>query len=111
MLENSTYSVISPEGAAAILWKDSSLAKQAAETMKITAPDLKQLGVIDEIIPEVKGGAHRDLKKQADEIDQILYRSLQELTEMNEIQLVEQRYQKFKSIGEFSQEKESIGVK
>ena len=59
MLENSTYSVISPEGAAAIFWKDSSLAKKAAETMKITAPDLKELGVIDEIIPEIKGGAQK----------------------------------------------------
>ena len=59
MLENSTYSVISPEGAAALLWKDATQAKRAAETMKITAPDLNRLGVIDEIIPEVKGGAHR----------------------------------------------------
>lgn len=55
MLENSTYSVISPEGAASILWKDATLAKKAAESMKITAQDLKQLKVIDEIIPEVKG--------------------------------------------------------
>ena len=61
MLENSTYSVISPEGAAAILWKDAGQAKQAAEAMKITAPDLKELGVIDEIIPEAKGGAHRNI--------------------------------------------------
>ncbi|WP_442595432.1 acetyl-CoA carboxylase carboxyl transferase subunit alpha [Neobacillus sp. D3-1R] len=111
MLENSTYSVISPEGAAAILWKDASLAKKAAESMKITAPDLKELGIIDEIIPEVKGGAHRDLKKQAEEIDQILYHSLQELTKMSEEELIEHRYAKFKSIGEFSTEKESIGVK
>jgi acetyl-CoA carboxylase carboxyl transferase subunit alpha len=110
MLENSTYSVISPEGAAAILWKDSSLAKQAAETMKITAPDLKQLGVIDEIIPEVKGGAHRDVKQQAEEIDIILYRSLQELTKMSEHELINHRYNKFKAIGEFSLEKESISI-
>src|SRR3954466_8041722 len=72
MLENSTYSVISPEGAAAILWKDASLAKNAAETMKITAPDLKELGIIDGIIPEVKGGAQRNVMKQAEEIDNIL---------------------------------------
>jgi acetyl-CoA carboxylase carboxyl transferase subunit alpha len=110
MLENSTYSVISPEGAAAILWKDSSLAKQAAETMKITAPDLKQLGVIDEIIPEVKGGAHRDVKQQAAEIDVILYRSLLELTKMSEQELINHRYNKFKAIGEFSLEKESISI-
>src|SRR3954464_8726050 len=60
MLEHSTYSVISPEGAASILWKDSSLAKQAAEAMKITAPHLKEMKIIDEIIPEILGGAHRD---------------------------------------------------
>jgi acetyl-CoA carboxylase carboxyl transferase subunit alpha len=111
MLENSTYSVISPEGAAAILWKDASLAKQAAETMKITAPDLKNLGVIDEIIPEVKGGAHRDVKQQAEEIDLILYRSLMELTKMSEDELIEHRYAKFKAIGEVSYEKESIEMK
>lgn len=110
MLENSTYSVISPEGAAAILWKDASLAKQAAETMKITAPDLKGLGIIDEIIPEVKGGAHRDVKQQAEEIDQILHRSLFELTKMSEEELINHRYNKFKAIGEFSFEKESIGI-
>jgi acetyl-CoA carboxylase carboxyl transferase subunit alpha len=65
MLENSTYSVISPEGAAALLWKDSTLAKKAAETMRITAPDLKELGVIDDVIEEIRGGAHRDVVKQA----------------------------------------------
>ncbi|HLO10965.1 MAG TPA: acetyl-CoA carboxylase carboxyl transferase subunit alpha [Pseudoneobacillus sp.] len=111
MLENSTYSVISPEGAAAILWKDASLAKQAAETMKITAPDLKNLGVIDEIIPEVKGGAHRDVKQQAEEIDQILFRSLNELTKMSEEELIDHRYNKFKAIGDFSFAKESIVMK
>lgn len=61
MLENSTYSVISPEGAAAILWRDATKAKTAAESMKITAPDLKELGVIDEIIPEIKGGDRKSV--------------------------------------------------
>src|SRR5699024_10527299 len=65
MLENATYSVISPEGAASILWKDASLAKQAAEAMRITAPYLKEMGIIEEMIPEVLGGAHRNLQKQA----------------------------------------------
>jgi acetyl-CoA carboxylase carboxyl transferase subunit alpha len=110
MLENSTYSVISPEGAAAILWKDSSLAKQAAESMKITAPDLKELGIVDEIIVEVKGGAHRDVNQQAKEIDQVLHRSLLELMKMSEEELINHRYNKFKAIGEFSFEKESIGI-
>ncbi len=74
MLENSTYSVISPEGAASILWRDASLAKQAAETMRITAPDLKELGIIDDIIPEIKGGAHKDVKAQAEEIEKMLFK-------------------------------------
>ena len=62
MLENSTYSVISPEGAA-LLWKDSNLAKIAAETMKITAHDIKQLGIIDDVISEPLGGAHKDIEQ------------------------------------------------
>ncbi|MDR9791640.1 MAG: acetyl-CoA carboxylase carboxyl transferase subunit alpha [Bacillaceae bacterium] len=99
MLENSTYSVISPEGAAALLWKDAGLAKKAAETMKITAQDLKALGVIDDIIPEVKGGAHRDVQLQAKHIEQALKRSLKELTNMSGEELIRHRYEKFKSIG------------
>jgi acetyl-CoA carboxylase carboxyl transferase subunit alpha len=78
--------------------------------MKITAPDLKGLGIVDEIIPEVKGGAHRDVKQQAEEIDQILHRSLLELTKLSEEELINHRYNKFKAIGEFSFEKESIGI-
>src|SRR5699024_9503694 len=72
MLENSTYSVISPEGAAALLWKDAGMAQKAAESMKITSYDLKQLGVIDEIIPEPRGGAHRDIQLQAENIDRVI---------------------------------------
>ena len=98
MLENSTYSVISPEGAAAILWKDSSKAKMAAESMKITAPDLKQLGIIDEVIPEVKGGAHKDIEKQAEEIRKVLKSSLEELLKLTEDELIENRYQRFRTI-------------
>ncbi|MDZ5712454.1 acetyl-CoA carboxylase carboxyl transferase subunit alpha [Jeotgalibacillus haloalkalitolerans] len=104
MLENSTYSVISPEGAASILWKDAALAKQAAESMRITAPDLKEMGIIDEIIPEVRGGAHRDIKQQADAIDQVLLKSLKELSQFDKESLVAQRYDKFQSIGEFTKE-------
>lgn len=110
MLENSTYSVISPEGAAAILWKDAGQAKKAAESMKITAPDLKELGIVDEIIPEVKGGAHKDVKAQAVEMDAILHKSLKELRGLSEEQLVSHRYDKYKSIGEHSFIKEFIGV-
>jgi acetyl-CoA carboxylase carboxyl transferase subunit alpha len=110
MLENSTYSVISPEGAASILWKDSTLAKQAAESMKITAPDLKQLGVIDGVIPEVKGGAHKNVNEQAANIEIVLKNSLKELLAMEQKQLVNHRYNKFKQIGEISLLKDIIGV-
>jgi acetyl-CoA carboxylase carboxyl transferase subunit alpha len=110
MLENSTYSVISPEGAAAILWKDAAFAKQAAESMKITAPDLKQLGIIDEIIPEIKGGAHKDVKKQAEEIDAILKMALKELLMLSEEELIEDRYNRFRTIGEYSFINEYIEV-
>lgn len=111
MLENSWYSVISPEGAAALLWKDAGLAKKAADTMKITAPDLKELGVIDDIIPEVKGGAHRDLVEQTNLVDQYLLKSLKELTKFDKEQLVSHRYEKYKKIGKFSFENDTIGLK
>ncbi len=111
MLENSTYSVISPEGAASILWKDSGLAKRAAESMRITAPDLKELGVIDQIIPEIKGGAHRDMNEQALRMEKVLIDSLKELMKLDKEQLVSHRYDKFKKIGEISSLKDFIGVK
>jgi acetyl-CoA carboxylase carboxyl transferase subunit alpha len=101
MLENSTYSVITPEGAASILWKDAGQAKQAAEKMKITAPDLRELGIIDSIIREVKGGAHHDIKEQAEQIDEVLYSSLKELTGMTKEELVNHRYAKFKNMGSY----------
>lgn len=101
MLENSTYSVISPEGAASILWKDAAFAQTAAEAMKITAPDLKQMGIIDEIIPETTGGAHRDTKQQAIFLKETLQRSIDSLSKLSGDQLVDNRYEKFKSIGEF----------
>ncbi|WP_040979772.1 acetyl-CoA carboxylase carboxyl transferase subunit alpha [Oceanobacillus jeddahense] len=101
MLENSTYSVISPEGAAAILWKDAGEAQRAAETMQITAPDLKKLDVIDEVIPEPKGGAHRDIDTQASLIDQVLEKSINELKGLSSEDIVEERWQKYKKIGSF----------
>ncbi len=110
MLENSTYSVISPEGAASILWRDASQAKRAAESMRITAPDLKELGVIDEIIPEIKGGAHRDVVMQAKEIDKVIEKSLNELNNLDEEALVQNRYLKYKNIGKISFSDEYIEV-
>lgn len=101
MLENSTYSVISPEGAAALLWKDSSKAQQAAETMKITADDLKALGIVDGIIPELKGGAHRNVSQQAKEIDTAIERTLDELSSLKGQALLDQRWDKYKQIGSY----------
>lgn len=103
MLENSTYSVITPEGAAALLWKDSGLAQKAAETMKITSYDLKELGVIDEIIPEVKAGAHHDVTQQAKYIDKVLAESLTTLSEIDQDKLIEQRWEKYKQIGDYKE--------
>src|SRR5699024_647991 len=103
MLENSTYSVISPEGATALLWKDSGKARDAAEPMKITAPDLRELHVIDQIISERMGGANRDIETQALYIDQVLDGSLQELLHLTEEELLEQRWQKYSQIGDTSQ--------
>ncbi|WP_210468600.1 acetyl-CoA carboxylase carboxyl transferase subunit alpha [Sporosarcina sp. 6E9] len=103
MLEHSTYSVISPEGAASILWKDASLSKQAAEAMKITAPDLKEIGIIDKIIPEILGGAHRDLKQQAVYIGDAIRTSLEALTLLNEEEVIAKRYEKFREIGIFGE--------
>ena len=102
MLENSTYSVISPEGAAALLWKDSNLAKHAAETMAITSYELKKLQVIEEIIPEPHGGAHRDIDEQAKFIDKVLTQSLRTLSVYDDEELLEKRWEKYKLIGEFN---------
>jgi acetyl-CoA carboxylase carboxyl transferase subunit alpha len=102
MLENAIYSVISPNGAASILWKDASKADQAAEAMKITAKDLLAFEIIEEIIPEPQGGAHRDLAVQAESIKESIWRHLQELSGMTPEELIEDRYLKFRKIGEYS---------
>ncbi|GIN38742.1 acetyl-CoA carboxylase carboxyl transferase subunit alpha [Heyndrickxia oleronia] len=111
VLENSWFSVIAPESAATILWKDASQAKRAAEIMKITAPDLKQLGVIDEVIPEVKGGAHKDIASQAEAIDKVLAKSLKDLVGLSSEVLIEQRYNKYRVIGEFTELKDYVSSK
>ncbi|PTX63233.1 acetyl-CoA carboxylase carboxyl transferase subunit alpha [Melghirimyces profundicolus] len=99
MLEHAYYSVISPEGAAAILWRDAAKAQEAAEALKITAQDLKELGVIDQIIPEPKGGAHRDPAFQAQQIKEAIRDALEPLCEMDGDQLVSDRHKKFEKIG------------
>ena len=99
MLENSTYSVISPEGAAALLWKDSNLAKIAAETMKITANDLKGLNIVDEVINEPLGGAHKDIESQASTIKEVFVKHLNELNQKSGEDLANDRFEKFRHIG------------
>ncbi|MBH0230134.1 acetyl-CoA carboxylase carboxyl transferase subunit alpha [Halobacillus yeomjeoni] len=102
MLENSTYSVISPEGASSILWKDAALAQKAAESMKITSYDLKALEVIDGVVPEIRGGAHRDVAAQSGEIRQVISSSLEELDAFEENDLLEKRFEKYKNIGDYT---------
>lgn len=99
MLENSTYSVISPEGAAALLWKDSNLAQIAAETMKITALDLLDLGIIDEVINEPLGGAQKDEEVQALSIKKMFLKHLNELKQLTPEELANDRFEKFRKIG------------
>ena len=101
MLEHAVYSVISPEGCAAILWKNSAAAPDAAAAMKITAQDLKRLGVIDEIVPEPPGGAHSDSTAAAEILKPYLERSLRDLMKLKPAQLVEERYKKFRRMGVF----------
>lgn len=101
MLENTYYSVISPEGAASLLWKDSAKAQQAAETMKITPKDLVELGTIDGIIPEVVGGAHKNIPLQSEYIRNQIKVSLSELGLLSKEELIDQRYNKFRVMGSF----------
>ena len=99
MLEHAVYSVISPEGCAAILWKNSAAAPEAAAAMKITAQDLKKIGIADEIVPEPSGGAHADPAQSAELLAPYLERSLKELQKLKPALLVEERYKKFRKIG------------
>lgn len=102
MLENSWYSVIAPESAAAILWRDASLGIRAAESMKITAPDLFELGVIDGVIPEPFGGAHRDLIAQASAVKTVIAEQLEQLGHLTPDELIQDRYEKFRNIGKYA---------
>ena len=99
VLENSYYSVISPEGCAAILWKDGAKAPLAAEVLKLTGPDLLKMGLIDEVIPEPLGGAHRDVQKVAASVKEAILRNLKELEPLDKEALLKLRYKKFRSMG------------
>jgi acetyl-CoA carboxylase carboxyl transferase subunit alpha len=101
MLEHAVYSVISPEGCAAILWKSSSAAPDAAAAMKITAQDLKKLNIIDEIVPEPPGGAHSDPAAAAEFLAPVLDRAIKELMKLKPAQLLDERYKKFRRMGVF----------
>jgi len=107
MLENSWYSVISPEGCAAILWRDSAKAPEAAEALKLSATDLLELKVIDKIISEPVGGAHRRPDKQAQILKEEILDALDELEKMNQEELIERRIRKFRVMGEYLTGKES----
>jgi acetyl-CoA carboxylase carboxyl transferase subunit alpha len=101
ILENSFYSVISPEGCAAIMWRDAAKAETAAAALKITAPDLKELGIIDEIVPEPDGGAHTDHEAAARILEEVLDRELVALSNQPVKDLLSARYEKFRRMGQF----------
>ncbi|HPN83872.1 MAG TPA: acetyl-CoA carboxylase carboxyltransferase subunit alpha [Victivallales bacterium] len=103
LFENSYYSVITPEGCAAILWKDRSYSARAAEALKLTGKDLSELGIIDEIIPEPLGGAHRDWDATAALLKEYIKKNLKELSSMPVDKLIEKRYAKYRKIGFFSE--------
>ncbi len=102
MLANAAYTVITPEGCAAILWKDRAQAAQASEILRLTAPDLKRLGVIDEIIPEPLGGAHREPQTVIQQVKVRLKEILAELTALPLERLLQQRYEKFRRLGVYA---------
>jgi acetyl-CoA carboxylase carboxyl transferase subunit alpha len=104
MLEHSIYSVISPEGCASILWRDAGRAEEAANAMKITAPDLKAFGIVDEVIPEPSGGAHVDPDTLFRRVDAVLESQLRELSMLPVEALVEARYEKFRLMGRVGRE-------
>jgi acetyl-CoA carboxylase carboxyl transferase subunit alpha len=99
MLENAVYTVAAPEAAASIIWRDNAFAPDAAQAMKITAPELLKLGVIDSIIPEPLGGAHRDYQAVADNVKEAILRELKPLQRMSTEELLDHRYQRFRVIG------------
>ena len=104
ILENAYYSVISPEGCAAILWKDQSHAPKAAAALKMTAPDLLKLKLVDEVIPEPPGGAHHSWEIAAASVKEVVLRHIEELKKLSEFELKEKRYAKFRAFGEVAEE-------
>jgi acetyl-CoA carboxylase carboxyl transferase subunit alpha len=103
ILENAIYSVISPEGCAAILWKDASQADKAARSMRVTAGELKTLGIVDEIVPEPKEGAHKDHQAMAQTLGEYLSRALNSVGQLSVEERLQRRYEKFRTMGAFDE--------
>jgi len=105
VLENAYYSVISPEGCAAILWKENAKTPEAAQALKLTGRDLLRMGVIDGIVPEPLGGAHRDFVQAAENLRKVVNEALEELSRLSKKELLEKRYEKFRRMGVFRERK------
>lgn len=103
MLSNAVYSVISPEGCAAILWNDASQKERAAEALKLTAPDLLELGLVDEVIPEPPGGAHSDPERTIEALGEALRRHVEELAKIGSKRLIKPRAKKYMEMGRFTE--------
>ncbi len=103
MLSNAVYSVISPEGCAAILWNDASQKERAAEALKLTAPDLLELGLVDEVIPEPPGGAHSDPERTIEALGEALRRHVEELAKIGSKRLIKPRAKKYMEMGRFAE--------
>jgi acetyl-CoA carboxylase carboxyl transferase subunit alpha len=101
ILQHAYYSVISPEGCASILWRNSVKAPEAAEALKITGEHLIEFGVVDEVIPEPPGGAHKDPDQVASNLKNVVLKHIKELSSLSQKELVDNRYKKFRSIGKF----------
>jgi acetyl-CoA carboxylase carboxyl transferase subunit alpha len=103
IMEYAYYSVISPEGCAAILWKDASRREEAAKVLKLTAPDLLEMGIVDEIIPETEGGAHHGAEETAAHLKTALIKNLDELSALSIEELLDKRYQRYRKMGIFTE--------
>jgi acetyl-CoA carboxylase carboxyl transferase subunit alpha len=103
MLEHSVYTVAAPEAAASILWRDTAFASQAAEAMQISARHLIQTPVVDDLVPEPPGGAHRDHNQMALRLKEVLLKHLYELQQLSLDELLDKRYQKYRGLGPFLQ--------
>ncbi|NUQ35962.1 MAG: acetyl-CoA carboxylase carboxyl transferase subunit alpha, partial [Planctomycetaceae bacterium] len=101
IMENAYYSVISPEGCAAILWHDGKKAEEAADVLKLTPKDTVRLGIMDEIIPEPKGGAHRNQREASEFLKEAILRKLDSLVKLPVEELLEKRYEKLRRMGQF----------